>query len=255
MRTAHGKIRVGVAGLGTIGKSLVTALDAGVPGLTLSAVAARDRGAAEEWLKRLNTVPPVVEFPGFPESCDLVVESAPSHHLRAIAEPVLSAGKILVPLSVGALLENMDLIDLASRSGGQIIVPTGALLGLDAVTAAAEGVIHSVKMVTRKPIKGLEGARIFKGSAREAARGFPANLNVAVALSLAGIGPDLTELEIWVVPGLERNVHTISVDSDSARFTMTIENIPTENPRTGRITAQSVLALLRKMAAPLRVGT
>ena len=97
--------------------------------------------------------------------------------------------------------------------------------------------------------------RIFAGSAREAIVGFPANVNVAVGLSLAGIGPDRTTMEIWADPRVTRNTHTITVDSDSASLTMTIENIPSENPKTGRITARSAIALLRKMSAPLAVGT
>jgi aspartate dehydrogenase len=96
---------------------------------------------------------------------------------------------------------------------------------------------------------------VFEGTAREAAKGFPANLNVAVALSLAGLGADRTRLEIWADPTLTRNVHRMEVDSDSARFSMSIENIPSENPKTGRITALSVIAYLRKQRSPLRVGT
>ena len=96
---------------------------------------------------------------------------------------------------------------------------------------------------------------MFSGTAREAAAGFPANVNVAAALSLAGIGPDLTTIDIWADPTVTRNCHTIEVDADSARLTMTIENIPSENPKTGRITALSALAALRKLNAPLRVGT
>src|ERR1700731_2165431 len=109
-------------------------------------------------------------------------------------------------------------------------------------------------MVTRIPIAGLDGGpyiigknidieriteplRIFEGTARKAAKGFPANLNVAVALSLGGIGPDRTKLEIWADPTVTRNIHRVEVDSDSARFSMSIENIPSENPKTGRITA------------------
>jgi aspartate dehydrogenase len=152
-------------------------------------------------------------------------------------------------------------------------VPTGALIGLDAVRAAAEGTIHSVRMVTRKPPRGLAGApyleanrisvegltaplRVFEGTAREGARGFPANVNVAAALSLAGVGPDRTRLEIWADPALERNTHRIEVEADSARFSMAIENVPSdENPRTGRITALSVVAALRGLVAELRVGT
>jgi aspartate dehydrogenase len=127
-------------------------------------------------------------------------------------------------------------------------------------------------MTTRKPPRGLVGApyleangisvdclgqakRVFSGTAREAAVGFPANVNVAAALALAGIGPDRTMIEIWADPAVERNCHSIEVDADSARFTLTIENIPSENPKTGRITALSVLAALRKLHAPLRVGT
>jgi aspartate dehydrogenase len=127
-------------------------------------------------------------------------------------------------------------------------------------------------MITRKPPGGLAGAPyleanrisveglntaklVFAGTAREAAAGFPANVNVAAALSLAGIGPDRTMIEIWADPAVDRNCHTIEVDSDSARFTLSIENIPSENPKTGRITALSILAALRKLKAPLRVGT
>ena len=96
---------------------------------------------------------------------------------------------------------------------------------------------------------------IYTGTAREAATGFPANLNVAVSLSLAGIGPDRTVLEIWADPTVTRNIHRIEVDSDEAKLSMEIQNIPSENPKTGRITALSAVAALRKLVAPLRVGT
>jgi aspartate dehydrogenase len=178
-----------------------------------------------------------------------------------------------MPLSAGALLDHLDLVARAERSGARIIVPTGALLGLDAVRAAAEGEIRSVTLVTRKPPRGLVGApylvqrgisldgittpvRVFEGTARDGARGFPANVNVAAALALAGIGPERTRLEIWADPALDRNVHRIEVDADSARLTLTIENVPSvENPRTGRLTPLSVIACLRGLVAPLRVGS
>ena len=264
--------KVGIAVLGTVGKKVAAAIDQGVPGVSLVGAAARNTEAARAWLAQLDSKPRLMSFEEMAQECDVIVECAPSALLPDIVEPALRAGKTVVVLSCGALLARPDLIDLARETGGHIQVPTGALLGLDAVTAAAEGKISSVRMITRKPVKGLVGApfleennidisdirapmQIFAGTAREATVGFPANLNVAVALSLAGIGPDETRLEIWADPALTRNTHTIVVDSDSARFEMTIENIPTENPKTGRITAQSVLAALRKMGAPLRVGT
>ena len=97
--------------------------------------------------------------------------------------------------------------------------------------------------------------KVFEGSARDGARGFPANVNVAAALSLAGIGPDRTQLEIWADPAVTRNTHTITVDADTARFTMTIENIPSENPRTGKSVAPSTIAALRALVSELKVGT
>lgn len=265
-------LRVAIAGLGAIGLKISEALDRGIPGCVLAAVSVNDRGKAAARLAHLAQPPPVVTIEELEPLADLVIECAPANLLPAIAEPFLRAGKTALVLSVGAILVNEHLIDLAREHGGQIVVPTGALLGLDAVAAAAEGTIHSVRMVTRKPVRGLAGApylaehnirveditnplRIFEGTPREAAVGFPANLNVAVALSLAGIGPDKTTLEIWADPALERNVHRIEVVADSASFSMQIENLPSENPRTGRITALSVISYLRKLGAPLRVGS
>lgn len=268
---AKADLRVAVAGLGAIGLKVAEALDQGIPGCVLAAVSANDRAKAVERLSHLVRQVPVVPLAELEPLADIVVECAPAKLLPDIAEPFLSAGKSVIVLGVGAILSNEHLIALARRHGGQIIVPSGALLGLDAVAAAAEGKIHSVRMVTRKPVRGLVGApyltehnieisdikeplRIFNGTPREAAVGFPANLNVAVALSLAGIGADKTTLEIWADPALERNVHRVEVVADSATFSMTIENVPSDNPKTGRITALSVISTLRKLGAPLRIG-
>lgn len=265
-------MRVAIAGLGAIGRKVAEALDVGIAGLSLAAVSAQNPEKHRSWLAGLTAAPKFLALESLADAADIVVECAPAKLVRSIVEPFVARGKTAMVLSVGALLEHDDLIEIAKQSGGQIVVPTGALIGLDAVTAAAVGKIHSVRMVTRKPVQGLAGApyivdnnidieriteplKIFEGSAREAAKGFPANLNVAVALSLAGIGPDRTTLEIWADPSVTRNIHRVEVESDSARFSMSIENIPSDNPRTGLITALSVIACLRKLHAPLRVGT
>jgi aspartate dehydrogenase len=266
-------LRVAIVGLGAIGSALVKKLSHGaVSNVRLTAVVSRDQAKAERFVHGIDPDIRLLPLADIVDAVDLAIECAPAAFLDEIARPLLEAGKKVMVLSVGALLDHPDLVERAKQSGGQIIVPTGALLGLDAVTAAAEGVIHSVRMKTTKPVKGLLGApylvehridlvgitaptKIFEGTAREAAKGFPANLNVAVALSLAGIGPDRTTLEIWADPNIERNTHQISVDADSASFDMTIRNIPSENPKTGRITALSAIAALRKLNAPLRVGS
>lgn len=264
--------RIAIAGLGAVGLRVAEALDEGVSGCVLAAVSAHDRDKARLRLSHLARPVPVVAIEELEAVADIVVECAPAALLPAIAEPFLRAGKSVIVLSAGALLSHEHLIGLARAHGGQIVAPSGALLGLDAVTAAAEGEIRSVRMITRKPLRGLVGApylvenriaienitepmRIFSGTPREAAIGFPANLNVAVALALAGIGPDRTTLEIWADPALTRNTHTIEVEADSASFSMSIANIPSDNPKTGRITALSVIACLRKLRAPLRIGT
>jgi aspartate dehydrogenase len=265
-------LRVAVVGLGAIGIRVVEALDRGIDGLVLAAVSVQNPEKHRGRLTSLMRTPAILPIEGLIDVADIVIECAPAKLLRSIVAPFVTSRKTAIVLSAGALLENEDLIDLARQNGGQIVVPTGALIGLDAVVAAAVGTIHSVRMVTRKPVTGLAGApyivennidieriteplKIFDGTAREAAKGFPANLNVAVALSLAGIGPDRTMLEIWADPALTRNVHRVDVVSDSASFSMSIENIPSENPKTGLITALSVIAYLRKQYAPLRVGT
>jgi aspartate dehydrogenase len=271
------KRRVAIAGFGAIGtvvaKHVDPKLHGGIDGLELAAVSARDVARAEQAMAGFDRPVPVVPLSRLAETADIVVECAPAAVLRDIAEPALAAGRTLVVLSCGALLDNFDLVDQARRQGGRILVPTGALLGLDAVQAAAVGEISRVHMITRKPPNGLDGAPylveqgisvlgiwkprcVFNGTAREAARGFPANVNVAAALALAGIGPDRTTIEIWADPGMTRNTHRIELEADSVRLSMQIENVPSvENPKTGRLTPLSVIALLRKLSNPLAIGT
>jgi aspartate dehydrogenase len=265
-------LRVGIAGLGAVGREIAKRLIAGVPGLSLVAVAVRNVEKARRVLPQVGDSIVVRKATELANDCDIVVECLPPALFREVATSAIDKGRIFMPLSVAQLLENGDLIERAKLKGARILVPTGALIGLDAVRAAAEGTIHSVKMVTRKPPAGLEGApylrehgisvsdlkkalKVFDGSAREGARGFPTNVNVAAALSLAGIGPDRTQLEIWADPAITRNTHTITVDADTARFTMTIENIPSENPRTGKNVAPSTVAALRALVSELKVGT
>ena len=206
-------LRVGIAGLGAVGLEVARRLIDGVPGLTLAAVAVRDVAKAKRALPALEGV----DFraaTALADDCDVVVECLPPALFREVALSAIDKGRVFMPLSVAQLLQqqNDDLTERAEKTGARIMVPTGALLGLDAVRAAAESGIRDIKMVTRKPPAGLEGApylvernmslagldkprKLFDGSAREGARGFPTNVNVAAALSLAGVGPDRTQLK------------------------------------------------------------
>ena len=274
MVSNHRIHRVGIGGLGTVGFEVARRIDSGeIDGLALAAVSARDHARARERMRDFRSPVDVVAARELAERADIVVESAPAAVFREIAEPAVRAGKVLVAISAGALLDHADLVETARATGAQIVVPSGAVMGLDAVRGAAESGIESVTMITRKPPGGLAGApylvdhgidvdgldaplKVFDGSAREAARGFPANVNVAAALGLAGIGPEHTRLEIWADPGVTRNTHEIRLEAETVRFQLRIENVPSrENPRTGRSVAPSVVAALRRFAAPLVVGT
>ena len=266
-------LAVGIIGYGTIGRVVARALDAGIDGMRLAAVATGRRDKAAAAMAELAQPVEIMSIAAVADCCDIVVDCAPKAVFRDIAETALGRGRILVTVSGAGILANPDIEDLARDNGGRVILATGALLGLDAVRAAAEGQINEVRMITRKPpnalknaphiidndinLDGLNGAvKVFEGSAREGAMAFPANVNVAAALGLAGVGADATRLEVWADPHLQRNTHAIEVDADSARFTLNIENVQSpENPGTGTITALSVIACLRGMTAPMKIGS
>lgn len=266
-------LKVGIGGLGAIGMPVAKWLDLGVPGLTLAAISAGNIERAKSRVADFNTPPKIVSISELAGACDIVIECLPPTYFYEIGHSAVNAGRIFIPLSVTSLMLHMDLVDLAKRTGAKIIVPTGALLGLDAVRAAAHGTVRSVVMKTIKPPKSLKKAKfvvdqgidldvlteplcLFRGSVSEAAALFPANVNVSIALSLAGIGTERTMYEVWADPGVERNCHYISVDADAARFEMSIEGVPTEeNPGTGKLTPLSVMATLEGLVSPFKVGT
>ena len=273
MKQRTNELKVGIAGLGTIGGKVADVLDQGIPGLRLVAVHTRTESTALEHMRNYKNKVALVTADELAEQADIIVDCVPKQGFRAVVEPGLKAGRTIVTVSGAALLANEDLIDLAEKHGGRLILASGALLGLDAIRAAAEGEIFSVTMITCKPPMSLRGAPhlvdnqidisdldepllVFKGSAYEGALGFPSNVNVAAAVGLAGVGARNTQLEIWADPGKTRNTHTIKVDADSARFEMTIENVPSEsNPGTGKITALSVITTLRGLVQSLKVGS
>lgn len=263
---------VGLAGLGAIGNVIARSLAAGVPGLELIAVSASHREQAQQLVSSFPKPPRVVSLA---ELCDadIVVEALPSKVFDEIAEPAIEAGKVFIPCSTGALLSRADLINRAAKSGSRIIIPTGAIAGLDAVAALARSSVYEVMLESRKPPKGFLGVQylidrkidfrsidqpvlIFDGNAVEACKHFPANANVAASLALAGVGPSLTRVKIWADPNIDRNVHSIHMDAEGARLAIVVENVPSdENPRTSKLASLSVLACLARLVSPLRVGS
>jgi len=257
-------LRVSIVGMGVIGTQVARALREGIPGVTLAGVTVRTPAKAAGF-KALSLEELIRES-------DLVIEAATQAALRDFAPVVLGAGKHLMVLSVGGLVGTLEeWTRLAEKHGCRILVPSGAIAGLDGMKGAREAGITAVTMETRKPPRGLAGAPwivdnkidldaiteetlIFEGPATLAVKAFPANVNVVAAVSLASVGPEKTRIKIFAVPGQARNQHRITVEGEFGRLAIEIENVPSENPRTGKLSYLSAIAMLRELGASVQIG-
>ncbi|MYC31170.1 MAG: aspartate dehydrogenase [Chloroflexi bacterium] len=263
---------VGIVGCGAIGRALLRAGDSGQLGMPVAGVTSRTSSTARAFLSTLAGPVPYLGLEELVERSSLLVETAGGHVVPSLAEAAFGAGKDLMVISIGALLDNPKVIEQARDLGCRLYAPSGAIAGLDGIKSACQGRVDRVEMVSRKPVEALEGApylveneilvadltreqEVFSGSAREACRGFPSNLNVSAAVSLAGIGPDLTTVRIVADPSLDRNCHDITVEGEFGLLRVHIENIPSENPRTGRLTALSIIRSIRDVADSFKIGT
>lgn len=262
---------IGIVGCGAIGRGLLKASDAGALGADVC-VTSRTESACRDFLATLDAPAPFLALDKLIARSDLVVEAAGGAVVPELARKTFDAGKDLMVISVGALLDHPGIIERARQTGCRLLLPSGAIAGLDGIKSACAGAVAHVTITTRKPPHGLEGAphlvqndlslagltepmEVFSGTAREACRAFPANVNVSAAVSLAGLGPDRTRIRILAVPGLERNCHDVEAEGEFGRLTIHIENVPTENPRTGRLTVLSMIRSLQDALDPVRVGT
>lgn len=263
---ASAPLRVGLIGLGTIGQAVVRLAEAhGDGAVTIVGALVRDPARSRPGVN----VPVVTTLDALlAMRPDVVVEVAGHDGLKQHGPGVLRAGFDLITVSVGVFAEPgvMDEMIAAARVGGvQAKVASGAIGALDAIAAAAVGGLTRVTHTTRKPARTLMGAdeaanltearEVFRGSAREGALKFPESINVAAAVSLAGIGLDRTEVCVLADPTVERNMHTVVAEGVFGRLQFDIQGIPTEeNPRTGRLVAMSVMRTLLLRRAPIVVG-
>ncbi|HEX2988255.1 MAG TPA: aspartate dehydrogenase, partial [Chloroflexota bacterium] len=265
---------IGLIGFGAIGRTVARAVAAGAAGdTTIVAVLVRDPAKYE------------VESTGYPYSfygdpdlffdsgMDMVVEVAGHDALRRYAERALRSGMDYLTVSVGAFADD-ELLErvrsAATASGRRVLIPSGAIGGLDAISAGAIGKLDEVTITSRKPPvawKGTVAERevdldavtepvcLYEGPARKAAALYPQNVNVQAALSLAGIGMDLTRSRVFADPSVIQNTHEILARGAFGEVRISISNIPSdESPKTGRITAMSVTKAIRNLTAPIVVG-
>jgi aspartate dehydrogenase len=267
-------MKVGIVGVGAIGGMVAHKLDEGmIEGVYLQALSSRNLNKLEEFSKGLTNPVRLGPISDWVDECDLIIEAAGADSVENIARIAFKNNVPIMILSVGALIVSSHLIDLARQTGNKIHVPSGAIAGLDGIKAASESKISSVLVINRKPPESLKGApgvdlsgvdldslsepcTLYSGSVADGYPLFPANVNVAAAVSLAGIGPEITMMEVIADPNLSVNTHEVIVESEIGKMRMYIEGFASpDNPKTSSSTAFSVLAYLKKMTSNFIIGT
>lgn len=273
------KFKVGIVGCGAIGTALAKVLikDRRLNfRAVLTAVCDKDLEHAQKLLRRIGKKLPVVSISELVKRCDFVIEAAHPGISSSVAELALKNNKYVLIMSVGGLLKFpfQKLKNLLAKTSGRLYCPSGAIAGVDALLAAQAGGLRRVRLVTTKPPQALKGAPyflthkfpvfrsgeekklVFRGSALRASRLFPQNINVAAILSLAGLGPEKTEVEIWATQVAGTNRHEICIEGDFGTIRTATENFPApDNPKTSYLAILSAAATLRKAFTTLRLGT
>ena len=271
-------MRVGIIGGGTIARLFLEHIRRGDLGETMAvaivgrSVASRGHALAQEY-----GVAFVTGLDGLiAQHPDVVVETASHDAVREYAEPLLARGIAVIVLSGGALCDDAlreRLERAAVKSGALLYVPSGGIGGLDALKAACIAGVDEVTIAVTKPPAAWKGIAyvekldvdlhnlhgpcvLFDGSAREGVPHFPANVNIAAVLSMAGIGFDRTRLKVVADPALEYNTHFITIKGKTGNISIRLENVPApENPRTAWLACYSALAALKLVKSPVRYGT
>ena len=267
-----GNMKIGIIGFGAIGFNVAEKLDKEPNNFNLIGINSKTVDKIPQKTMFFKNPPKFYKLSQLCEICDLVIDCAPKEVFKKIVRCCFKYQTKLITVSGAGILENIKLVNKAKEHSTQIFLASGAIVGLDGLSAVSEGMVNSVRMITRKPPNALVNAKfvlqnkinlkdlekpklIFSDNAYEGAKAFPANVNVAAAVGLAGIGAKKTKLEIWADPNINKNTHTLIVKSDSSNFKIELENIQSkENPGTGKITALSVVACLRSIKSSLKIG-
>jgi aspartate dehydrogenase len=269
--------KIGIVGCGAIGSSLARAIVKDFPRQAkLVALYDIEAGKAGNLSRKvsINYKLAVLGLKEVISRSDLVVEASSARSSRDIAVAVLSRGKDIMLMSVGGIINHLaELKELCLRHNARLYIPSGAISGIDALKAAVLGGVDQVTLVTRKNpfsfkgVKYIEDKRIdlrkikndrvlFYGSAQEAVKYFPQNVNVAAVLSLAGIGSKKTKVKIIASPKVKRNIHEIEIESKAARVHTRTENVlHPENPKTSYLAVLAAVATLKQILEPVKIGT
>ncbi len=256
-------MRTGLVGCGNIGADICITLQKGEIPAQLVALTDLDKARAEVLQRTFSLDAAVCSLDENAASVDILIECAGAHAVKEVVEAAIRHNKECLIMSVGGLMTNPELLEKAKAHNIRVRIPSGALCGLDGIRSAMEAGLHSVTLTTRKPPKGLEGAPylvenqidvgalkeptiIFEGTAMDAVKAFPANVNVAGALSLMGIGPLETRVRIIADPNATENSHEVVAEGAFGRLHTTTVNLPSpRNPKSSYLASLSASAELR----------
>jgi aspartate dehydrogenase len=256
-------MKVGLVGCGNIGADLCIALQRGQMPADIVALTDIDEARIRTLQRSFQLEAPACELQDAVSLSDFVVECAAAEAVKPVVEACIAQRKDCLIVSVGGLMEHPELFDQAREHQVQIWLPSGALCGLDGVRAAMEAGLHTVELTTRKPPKGLDGAPylveqnievedlaeplvVFEGTAREACKAFPKNVNVAAALSFAGIGPEETRVRVIADPSATQNSHEVYAEGAFGALRAVTENLPSpRNVKSSYLASLSAVAELR----------
>ncbi len=274
-------LEIGVIGCGSMGAELAGAVGrdgpGGIPGARVTALLDIDAEQGRSLASSLASHPTSFTVESEFLACgqmDIVAECASQIAVREHGAAVLSSGISLLLMSSGALMdpELFESLNAASAAtGAQIIVPSGAVGGIDALRAV-QADLKSVTIVSTKRPAALSGApgfadwegreitepvTVFDGPAADAVKLFPANVNVAATVSLAGIGPERTMVRVVADPEAPGNVHEIRATGGFGEFNFRLVNRPhPKNPKTSHLAVLAAIESLRALVNPgMRVGT
>ncbi len=268
------KIKVGIIGGGTIGTALAQAVVTDLKAFAqLKFLCEKHKEKAAVLQRKFRFHARLMPLTQLVRRSDLIIEAASPKVAAQVIRLACKWNKKVLIMSVGGLLQS-SVTELLKKNRARIFCPSGAITGVDGVLAANCGKIRKVKLVTRKPPEALMGAayflkkrfpvlktpkqekRVFAGSAADATVHFPQNINVAAVLSLAGVGPERTQVEIWTSHAYKGNRHEIVVEGDFGTFATVTQNKPAPgNPKTSYLAILAAIATLKKAFASVRVGT
>ncbi len=270
--------KIGLLGCGAIGTQIALAINSGKIPAELTHIYDFDRVKSDALAAKLDKKPTIVENPHLLSSnnVDLVVEAASQDAVKNHALSIIQNRKDLMIMSVGALLDESVfeiLFEACKEFKKKIYLPSGAIAGLDSIKSVKDE-LESLTLVTTKNPKALAGAKffethdiditqikekttIFEGAAKEAVTQFPANINVAALLSLAGLGSTKTQVRIVADPNTDKNTHQIEAKGKFGKITILVENVPDpSNPKTSRLAILSAIECLRQVCTDdIRIGT